>query len=112
MNTVFYTCRTSLLLCGTLLALCIKAHAGESISPTFFSADDSALSQARTDAIHFHLHARTEQEDKAASATGLIGFLAKALTPGKLERPVHEEGFRIHTQSDDKGFALNAAYRF
>lgn len=102
------------LLTSACLALAITAaQAGETFSQTFYAGEDSALDQARTQAIHFYQHANTRQAKRQQShINGLTGLLAKALSPSHLERPVHQSGFRIQTQSNDNGFELNAAYRF
>jgi arginine utilization protein RocB len=110
MNTA--TC-ASLITAACLTLAMTSAQAGETFSQTFYTGANSALAQARTQAIHYHHHANTaKQSHKKASVSGLTGLLAKALTPSKLERPVHLSGFRIQTLSSDTGFELNAAYRF
>lgn len=104
---------TLALFAGLALCACIgTTTAGESISPTFYAGEGSSIAQARTQAIHFHLHAKSSQTEQANTRGGFVGLLAKALTPSQLLRPVHRAGFRIQTQAGDDGLELSAAYRF
>lgn len=101
--------------CCLLLACLtsLKCWAGETFSQAFYSGEDSALTAATTEAIHFNAYARLANETQHAQSTqDLKAVLVKAITPLNLERPVYQRGFQLNTLSTDDGFEFQAAYRF
>ena len=107
------TACTRLIISTCFLLGMSAAQAGETFSQTFYTGENSALDQARTQAIHFQHYASTKaQQPGSDTSAGLTGLLVKALTPSRLERPVHTAGFTVQTQSNAQGFELSASYRF
>ena len=97
----------------TALVLCPACLAGETFSQTFYTGEDSALTAASTEAIHFQQYA---QISKAAqpiqTSSALQSLLLKAVSTSRLERPSYRRGFQVQALSTDQGVKLSAAYRF